>query len=188
MTWELVPESTPGPTRVKSPWWILLLLGLVTSLTGLALMIWPFFAASRILAMLVGAAFVVNGVGALLGFRGRAFALPGSILLIVCGIIALAFPDFVVTVLVSFVAVMMIAVGAIWLLISVRLRGVGARLGSLSLIIPGVILALGLAALGWPAVALSLAAVAAGLVSLFVGVTLIWGGVRLRAIRGVSRA
>lgn len=183
MTWELVPESTPNAARQKSPWWILLLVGLGVSAVGLGLLIWPFFAASRILAVLVGIAFVVNGVATLLGFRGRGFAVPAGVLLLIVGAIAIAFPDFTVTVLVSFVAITMIAVGAIWLLISVRLRSAGAPLGAMSIVVPAVIAGLGLAAMGWPEIALTLAAIAAGLVTLLIGASFIWGAWRLRRTR-----
>lgn len=187
MTWELVPESTPRAGRPSS-WGTLVLVGAVVTLIGVSLLIWPFFAASRIIAILVGAAFVANGLGTLLGFRGRGFAIPAGVLLLILGVVAMAFPDFTVTVLVSFLAFGTISVGVLWLLISLRLKSAGAQLGPLSIAIPAVIAALGLAALIWPALALTLAAIAAGVVTLLIGATLIWGGLRVRRARSQSGA
>ncbi|MGO3147978.1 MAG: DUF308 domain-containing protein [Leucobacter sp.] len=192
MTWELIPDSPqPDPSRAhspggrvprqgRSPWWILLLIGVAVGLLGAALLIWPFFAGSRILAILVGAAFIGNGIAALVGTRIRALGAPAGILLLILGIIAIAFPEFTVRMLVSFVAVMMLMVGGIWLLIAIRMR---AMIRPMFIVLPAVVVTLGVAALVWPSVALTLAALAAGAVTLLIGGSLIWGALALRRRR-----
>lgn len=186
MSWELVPDSAgpggPGGSSRsgsrRSPWWALLIVGVLIALLGAALLAWPFFAASRILAFLVGGAFVANGIAALVGVRVRGLGVPTAVLLIVVGIVAIVFPEFTVRVLVGFVGVLMIGVGAIWLLVALRLR---PAVGPLFVILPALLLALGIAGLVWPTFALTLAALAAGLVTLLIGASLVWGAFALRA-------
>lgn len=188
MSWELVPDSA-GPGRSsrggagasgsgsRSPRWLLLLVGVLVALLGASLLAWPFFAASRILAFLVGGALIANGIAALVGIRARGIGGPAAVLLIVAGAVAILFPAFTVSVLVGFVGMLMIGVGVIWLLIAIRLR---PAVGSLSVVLPAILIALGLAGLIWPAFALTLAALAAGLVTLLIGVSLVWGVLALR--------
>lgn len=194
MTWELIPESAPGAsngpsgsTSKRFPWWSLLAVGVIVALIGLGLVIWPFFAASRILAFLVGAAFMANGLAALVGTRARGVGVPAAIFLLVIGLIAVLLPDVTVRVLVSFVAMLLLGAGIIWLLFALRLRGAirtatgdSRSPGPLSIIAPSVLIALGAAAIIWPDVALSVAAVAAGGVTLLIGGSLIWGSLKLR--------
>ncbi len=185
MTWELIPEAsgpqnTPrngAPKRGGSPRWVMLLIGAIVALLGAALIVWPFFAASRIMAILVGAALIANGVAAIVGTRVRALGTPAGVLLIVLGLFALAFPEFTVRLLVSFVAFMMLMVGGIWLLISIRMRTV---IRPMFIVLPALVVALGLVALFFPAVALTVAALAAGVVTLLIGGSIIWGALALR--------
>lgn len=204
MSWELVPESEPprrnggggaggagsegregragnaSPMPVRSPRWMLAVVGMLVALLGVALLVWPFFAGSRILAFLVGAAFIGNGIAALVGSRSRGVGVPAGVLFIVLGLVAIFQPDFTVTVLVSFVAIGMLFIGGIWFLLAFRLR---AQLGAVFVIAPAILFALGLAALIWPAFALTLAALAAGIVTLLIGGSLIWVSFALRRAR-----
>ncbi|MFC5339126.1 HdeD family acid-resistance protein [Leucobacter denitrificans] len=187
MTWELIPDAsgpqnTPGngsgsPKRSASPRWVMLLIGIVVALLGAALVVWPFFAASRIVAILVGAALIANGVAAIVGTPVRALGAPAGVLLIVLGLFALAFPEFTVSMLVGFVAFLMLLFGGIWLLIAIRLR---TRIRPLFIVLPALVVALGLVALFFPAVALTVAALAAGVVTLLIGGSIVWGALALR--------
>lgn len=192
MSWELIPDppqprqSAGGPaTRRSGPWWGLFAVGAVVALLGVALLIWPFFAASRILAFLVGAALLANGLAAIVGSRARGVGVPAGVLLLLLGALALIFPEFTVSVLVSFVAVIMLIVGVLWLLVALRFK---AATGIGSLWIPGVLVALGLAALIWPAFALSIAAIATGVVMLLIGGSLIAAAFALRRATRATRA
>ncbi len=130
-----------------------------------------------LLAFLVGAAFIGNGLAAIVGTRGRALGAPAGILLIIVGLIAIIFPTFTVNVLVGFVAVIMLIIGIIWLLITIRLRAV---LSTPFILLPALVVVLGLAALIWPSFALTLAALAAGVVTLLIGGSLIAASLALR--------
>lgn len=179
MTWELIPEgSQPGrqPSR-NFPWGIPLAVGIITLLLGLSLLVWPFFAASRILAFLIGAALIGNGIATLVGSRARGLGTPAAILFIVLGVVALAFPELTVSLLVGFVAAMMLFVGTVWLAIAVRMR---QGLHWIFIALPALLIVLGVAALVWPSLALILAAFAAGLVTTLIGGSLIWAAVALR--------
>lgn len=189
MSWELVPDSAgpggQGPASRgggsrRAPRWALLIVGVLVALLGSALLAWPFFAASRILALLVGGALVANGIAALVGVRVRGLGVPTAVILIVAGVIAMVFPEFTVRVLVGFVGVLMIGVGIIWLLVALRLQPAA---GPLFVVLPAILLALGIAGLVWPTFALTLAALAAGLVTLLIGVSLVWGALALRRRR-----
>lgn len=194
MSWELVPESEPprgnsgsvggagrtasaGPLPARSPRWMLTVVGVLVALLGVALLVWPFFAASRILAFLVGAAFIGNGIAALVGSRSRGLGVPAGVLLLVLGFVAILLPDFTVTVLVSFVAIGMLFIGGTWFLFAFRLR---KQISALFVALPAIVFCLGLAALIWPSFALTIAALAAGIVTLLIGGSLIWASFALR--------
>ena len=177
MSWELVPESAPSGKRRRRPWSMLLFVGAAIVLLGLALLIWPLFAATGILAFLVGAAFIGNGLAAIIGTGGSPLGAPMGIVLIILGLIAVIFPSFTVNVLVGFVAVVMLIIGVIWLLIAIRLRAV---LSTPFILLPALVVALGLAAFIWPSFALTLAAIAAGIVTLLIGGSLIAASLAVR--------
>ncbi|GAA1316945.1 HdeD family acid-resistance protein [Leucobacter albus] len=178
MSWELIPDGgTPGGPRRRFPWGVPLAVGIVTVVIGLSLLIWPFFAASRILALLIGVAFIGNGIAAIVGSRARGLATPAAILFIVLGVIAIAFPELTVSVLVGFVAATMLFVGVVWLAIAIRMR---AAMHWAFVALPAVLVALGLVAFVWPSLALVIAAFVAGLVTTLVGGSLIWAAVALR--------
>ncbi|WP_042544117.1 DUF308 domain-containing protein [Leucobacter komagatae] len=179
MSWELIPggqEPGRGPAR-RFPWGVPLALGVVTALLGLTLLIWPFFAGSRILAFLIGAALIGNGLAAIVGSRGRGFSTPAAVLFIVLGVVAIAFPELTVSLLVGFVAATMLFIGVLWLAIAVRMR---QGIHWIFVALPAVLIVLGVAALLWPSLALILAAFAAGLLTTLIGGSLIWAAVSLR--------
>src|SRR5690606_19408695 len=100
-----------------------------------------------------------------------------GILLLIIGLLAIAFPNFTVVVLVSFVALVMLSIGVLWLLIAIPMRN---SVGPMFIIPPALLVVLGIAAFIWPEVALVLAAVAAGVVTLLIGGSLVWASFALR--------
>lgn len=179
MSWELVPDgSQPGgqPPR-RFPWGVPLTLGIVSVALGLTLLVWPFFAGSRILAFLIGAALIGNGLAAVVGARGRGFSMPAGVLFIVLGVLAIAFPELTVSLLVGFVAATMLFVGTIWLAIAIRMR---QGIHWVFVALPALLITLGIVALIWPSLALIIAAFAAGLVTTLIGGSLIWAALALR--------
>lgn len=182
MSWELIPDGQqPGGNPMRRfPWGVPLAIGIITVITGLSLLIWPFFAASRILALLIGIALIGNGIAALVGTRARGVGVPAAVLFVVLGVIALAFPELTVSVLVGFIAAGMLFIGVIWLAISLRLR---PAIHWLFIALPALLIALGVVAIIWPSLALVIAAFAAGVVTTLVGGSLIWAAFALRRPR-----
>lgn len=194
MSWELLPDA-PEPERSPfgrsagenaysrvnrgsgAPRWVLLAVGVLVALVGVALLIWPFFAGSQILAFLVGVALIGNGLAAFVGSRARGIGVPTGVLLLVLGAIAMIFPKFTASLLVSFVAVMMLMFGGIWLLIALGVRN---SVGWPFVVAPAVIVVLGIVALTWPAAALTIAALAIGALTLLIGISLVWAALALR--------
>ncbi|KAM9863022.1 hypothetical protein ACI1US_01024 [Leucobacter sp. BZR 635] len=179
MSWELIPDgSQPGGRMPRRfPWGVPLTVGVVTLLVGLSLLVWPFFAASRILALLIGAAFIGGGLATIVGSRARGFGTPAGVLFIVLGVIAIAFPELTVSMLVGFVAATMLLIGTVWLAIAVRMR---EAIHWVFVAIPAALIALGIVALIWPSLALIVAAFVAGLLTTLVGGSLIWAALALR--------
>ncbi|KUF08349.1 DUF308 domain-containing protein [Leucobacter sp. G161] len=179
MSWELIPEGSQPGGRVprRFPWGVPLVLGIVTVLIGLSLLVWPFFAASRILALLIGAALIGNGLATLVGSRARGFGMPAAVLFIVLGVIAIAAPELTVSLLVGFVAATMLFIGTVWLAIAIRMR---QAIHWIFIAIPAAIIALGVVALIWPSLALIVAAFVAGLVTTLIGGSLVWAALALR--------
>lgn len=176
MTWELVPETRQ--TQRKFPSWIVHAVGVVVILVGIGLLLWPFTAASWILAALFGAALAANGLALLVGTKPSGGSAVAGLMLIAAGVLAVVFVEFTVAALVAFVAVGLIAVGALWVALGSRFAA-----NRPLLILPGVIaLAGGIAALIWPSAALTLAALAAGIITILLGVFIVWGATRLRRV------
>lgn len=149
-------------------------IGAIVGVIGVGLVVWPFFSASWILVVLFASALIANG--AVLLARGRSI---GGILLVVAGVIALAFTGATARALVSFAGFGLIAFGALWFAVGLRFARHRPSIG----IVPGaVLLAGGILALLWPGVALSIAAVVAGLVLIAVGAAIIWGATRPRRV------
>lgn len=158
----------------RVPWWIGLITGVLVALCGLALLIWPAFAAVSLLAAFIGAALIVSGIAACV--RATPLSVVWGIIVILLGIVALAFPDFTANVLVSFGGVFLVLIG-------IGLSAVGARLGA-GFVIPGVLLIVGgVVAFIWPTVALAFIACVCGVALLVAGVLTSVRAVRLRKTR-----
>lgn len=177
MTWEVVPEQADSPRRF--PWWIPMIVGIIVMLAALGLLLWPFVAASWVLVVLFGAALMANGLALLVRQRSSGATVGAGVVLLVAGLLAIVFSEFTVGVLVTFVGVSVILVGALWLTIGVR---AGAGFAGL---LPAILIMLaGLVALVWPEVALMFVAVIGGLIMLVLGSTMIWTALALRRALG----
>ncbi|WP_125099689.1 HdeD family acid-resistance protein [Leucobacter chromiireducens] len=164
----------------RAPWWTLLLVGLFVVLAGVGLLVWPFVAASGMLAVIFGVALLANGLAMLV----RAGASAGTRVLgsvfVLAGILAMVFSAVTGKALVVLVGSALIVVGVSWLILSLRV----ARGGSGFLLVPGILAILGgVFALIWPATALSIVAFLAGIAMVFFGLSLCWGAMRLRGAR-----
>ncbi|WP_336661947.1 DUF308 domain-containing protein [Leucobacter sp. USHLN154] len=167
-------SSGPGSARRASPKGTVIAIGAIVALIGLGLVVWPFFSASWILVVLFGSALIANG--AVLLARGGTI---GGILLIVAGVVAMAFTGATARALVSFAGFGMIAFGALWLAVGMKFARSRPSIG----IVPGAVLVVGgVLALIWPGVALSIAAVVGGIVLTAVGVAVIWGASKPRRV------
>lgn len=178
MTWEIVPNrSEGGPKANAGLWWLLMAVGLLVSLVGLALLVWPFTAASWLLVVLLGSALIANGLGLLVRARFSGAAFFAGALLILFGVLAIVFSDITISALVTFAGVASVSLGLLWTVVNVSLGA--AR--SWPLMLPPVLLIVaGVVALVWPGVALVFVAVVAGLLTLLVGATLIWSSLAMR--------
>ena len=179
------PVIVAGGRPRRSPRWIVTAVGVLVMAAGIGLLVWPFIAAGWILAILFGSALIANGLALMVRSRSRGFGVAGGALLLIAGLVAIAFPQFTANALVTFVGVGFIATGAIWILIGSRLGGAGAPVA----LAPGVLLVVGGAiALIWPSIALGIVAVLGGLCMLLIGAALIAGSRSLgRAGRGGRR-
>lgn len=164
----------------RAPWWALLVVGIFVTLAGIGLLVWPFVAASGMLAVIFGVALVANGLAMIV--RGNASVgtrVVGSIF-ILAGILAMVFSSLTGKAFVVFVGAALIVVGVSWLVLSLRM----ARGGSGFLLVPGILAILGgVFALIWPATALGIVAFCAGIAMVLFGVSLCWGAVRMRGAR-----
>lgn len=166
----IIPASGAAPRPSRG--WVMPVVGIAFVMIGIGMLLWPFGAASWILSLLVGLAFVTSGAGSLLSDQ------PGStglgILMIVAGVLAITFSAFTAQILVALLGILTIALGVILFLLGASFRTIG-------LVVAGVILAaLGTVALLWQEVALAVFAVALGLVALALGVWLIALSLRVR--------
>ncbi|WP_017794142.1 DUF308 domain-containing protein [Leucobacter salsicius] len=178
------PQSAGAgiPRRPSGVWGFVA--GGVMIAAGLGLIVWPIFAATWLLGVLVGAALLVNGIG--LMTRGGV-GLIGGALLGLLGVLAFLMPDAIATAIVTFAGVGFIALGAIWIAFASRFiaaaaaRAGGRGLGKVTALLPGALLAAGgVVALIWPDLALAVVAVIGGLCLIALGVFVVWLTRKLR--------
>lgn len=175
MTYPLEPVSSMSTRRF--PWWIPFVVGVLVAAAGVGLLIWPFVAATWILVILFGSALIANGLALLVRLRSSASTTVGGVLLILAGIFAIVFSEFTVSALVTFVGVALIFVGALWLVIGIRLTE-----GASPLVLLPAILTLvgGIVTLVWPNFAIKVVAVVCGLFTVLLAASIIWTAVKLR--------
>ncbi|UOQ58665.1 DUF308 domain-containing protein [Leucobacter allii] len=179
-----VPFTAASARRRSAPWWALTAVGALVALSGIALLVWPFVAASSLLALLFGAALMLTGLALVVRGGASGPAVIGGVLLGLAGLAAMAFPALTTGAIVAFAGVSLIGAGAIWIAVAARL------VGSLRAVVPGAVLLLGgVVALIWPQIALSIVAVVAGLVIVLIGASIVWAAQRLRraAAGGAAR-
>ncbi|WP_025132901.1 HdeD family acid-resistance protein [Leucobacter sp. PH1c] len=164
----------------RAPWWILLIVGIVVVLAAIGLIVWPFIAASGMLAIIFGVALTANGLAMLVRSGPGAGSRVLGAVCILAGVLAVVFSEFTGRALVVLVGSALLVIGVSWLVLSARL-GAG-RSGFV--LVPGILAVLGgVFALIWPATALSIVAFCAGLLMLVFGASLIWGALGMRHTR-----
>lgn len=167
-------QSGSGRPSRRFPWWTPLTIGVITILVGVGLLVWPFFAATWLLAVLFGTLLVANGVALLVSAGGAATV--GGLLLIVLGVLAVVFPEVTVSAFVSFFGVVLLVLGVLGLAIAARL--------SVLATVPAIFAILaGIAAIVWPQFALTVIAVACGVIAVLVGAWIISLALKLRRVR-----
>lgn len=165
--------------KLPFPWLILFALGTILVLIGIGLLIWPFVAVSWALVVLFGATLVAGGLAAVTRRPATFASVLGGLVLLAAGVLSMVFAELTAGALITFVGVMLIVMGAFWLVIMLSLAA-----KSIVAAVPGVLLVLaGIVGLVWPQVALVLAAVVGGVCALALGSTMIWGALRLRRVR-----
>lgn len=175
MTWEIVSGDEGGAPTRRFPWWIPLSVGVVVLLAGCGLLLWPFFTASWLLAVLIGAALIANGLALLVRRRSSPATVVAGVALIAAGVLAMVFSGFTADVIVTLFGSAVMLVGALWLAVGLRAGGGTAMLA------PAILIMLaGLVALIWPGVALAFVAVIGGLVMLLLGASLVGTALALR--------
>ncbi len=176
-----VPYSSVSTRR--SPWWIVLVVGILVTAASLGLLVWPFVAASWVLVILFGSALIANGLAILVRVRPSVASTVGGSLLVLAGVLSIVFSEFTATALVTFVGVALIVLGASWIAVAIRL-GIGSHLLAL---LPGAgLLVAGIVALVWPGIALGIVAVVVGFCMLLLGVSTIGFALRLRKLSVTS--
>ncbi|MCW2287892.1 DUF308 domain-containing protein [Leucobacter luti] len=176
---------TEQPIRIVSdsrrfPWWVVLVVGIVVIVAGIGLVVWPFVAASQMLAVFFGLALIANGLAMLVRGGPNATSRVLGVVFIIAGVLAMIFAAFTVQALVVLVGAALLVLGVSWIVVGMR---IGAGRGGF-IMVPGVLAVLGgIFALIWPAAALSIVAFCAGIAMLLFGASLIWGATRLRSTR-----
>ncbi|MGK0720875.1 DUF308 domain-containing protein [Leucobacter sp. W1478] len=175
MTYPLEPMTNVS-TR-SFPWWIPLVVGAIVTAAGVGLLVWPFVAATWILVILFGSALIANGLALLVRLRPSGSTTAAGLLLILAGILAIVFSEFTVSALVTFVGVTLIFVGALWLVIGIRLTDGRSML----VLLPAVLTLIGgVVTLVWPDFAIKVVAVICGIFTVMLGASIIWTAWRLR--------
>ena len=160
-------------------WRSLLLTGVLVIAAGVGLVIWPFFAATWLLAVFIGAALIANGLAVIARGGGASPAVFGGLILIAAGVLAVAFPELTATAVITFAGIGFIGIGVLWIGVAAAFPG-GRRA---AVLIPGILLLVGgVLALAQPAIALGIVAVVGGIVTLAIGGLIIWTALRIKRI------
>lgn len=173
MTEEMAGTDSPASVTVAleaTPWWLVLLGGIVALIFGVVLVIWP-EATLMLLVTLLGIYWLVAGALAIIGAfsapKGRGWKIFSGLLSILAGVVVIAYPYYsailLPTLLTLFVGVLGVVIGFVTLYQAFRGAGWGTGvLGIVSIIIGLLILANPL--------------VSAGLLILLVAIVAIIGG------------
>ncbi|MFV0433521.1 MAG: DUF308 domain-containing protein [Leucobacter sp.] len=176
MSQQPVPYS--GASAPRSPLPTLIVTAILLIAVGVGFLVWPFFAATWMLAILVGSAFITTGLAMLTRAAASPAALIGGLLLLAVGVLAILFSEFTVTVLVTFVGFGLVMFGVLWTAI-----GASFARRSPAAVVPGIVMLVGgVLALIWPNVALIVAAVVCGICMILLGGLLVWAATRMRRV------
>jgi uncharacterized membrane protein HdeD (DUF308 family) len=155
-----VTDSDMGYGVISTPWWVVLLEGIVAIITGLFLLYQP-VATTILLIQILGifwlAAGIISVIGALVFSENRWWKLLSGILSIIAGIVILMYPVYspfiVLKLLVIFIGAWAIITGAVRIASSFRGEGWGIGILGVLTIILGLLLLTntlaGIAVLPW---------------------------------------
>lgn len=176
----LWPEERAGVERASSRWWAFLALGVVSAVVGLILML-DLFAAVTTLALLVALGLIVTGVGEVVsaGRYDSKLGLVAGAVLIVGGVLAVAWPGITLWVLAVVVGVDLIVAGAARIAGALALRAEG---WGWLLFGGGVSVVAGILALAWPGATVLVLGLLLGLRMLLFGVSEIMFGLSLHHV------
>lgn len=159
------PGTGPPPSvRVyRFPWWILLIIGLVSIAASVGLVAFP-WAPVNLLSIIIGVGFIASGLSTLALQRGSG-AIIGGILLAAVGVLSIVFSDALSDIIVNLLGFGLVFAGALWLLLAIRSGG------SALLLMPALLtLGAGVVTLIWPTFALTIVAIVIGLMLFATGV------------------
>lgn len=172
------PDTVYRVTSRRYPWWILLIAGLIVCGVGVALISWP-AAPVWLLVILFGAGLIANGIALLTRGSPSAGSVLLGILLILVGVLSILFIGFTADVFVTFVGVVLVTLGAVWIIAGSRFAG-----GAGIIVAPAVVLLItGIVTLVWPDAVLTVIAIVSGVLMLLLGIALIIGAFRVRRLR-----
>lgn len=173
--------ADPVASAAAAKWWLFLLMGIAAVVIGV-LLLFDLVAAVETLALLVAFGLIVTGVGELVG-SGRyrnAFTVAAGVLLIVSGILAVAWPDITLWALAVVTAFGLLLSGGFRLAAALMDRpdGWGWLLaGGLLSVVAGVF------ALAWPDATILVLAILLGIRMVMYGAVEIWFALGLRQLR-----
>ncbi len=143
----VVTDSDMGYGAINTPWWVVLLEGIVAIITGLFLLYQP-VATTILLIQILGIFWLAGGIisiiGALIFPENRWWKLLSGILSIIAGIVILMYPVvspfIVLTLFVIFIGAWAIVTGAVRLISAFRGEGWGTGILGIITIILGLLL------------------------------------------------
>lgn len=168
------------------PWWVRLIIGLVIAALGLWLVVRP-LSSTNLLVVVIGLAFLLNGIGQLLQSRATPLSIISAIVLIFAGVVIFVFRGFTTSILAVIVAIAPIVIGITRIVDAIRADSEERASG---FILAAAAILAGIIALAWPDLTLLVAAVAFGGWTLLLGLQFAWSAIvsRLRGSADDSSA
>ncbi len=166
------------------PWWVRLIIGLVIAALGLWLVVRP-LSSTNLLVVVIGLAFLLNGIGQLLQPGATRLSIISAIVLIFAGIAIFVFRGFTTSILAVIVALAPIVIGITRIVDAIRADSEERASG---FILAAAAILAGISALAWPDLTLLVAAVAFGGWTLLLGLQFAWSAIvsRLHGSAGGS--
>jgi uncharacterized membrane protein HdeD (DUF308 family) len=166
-----------------SRWWALAVLGVVTTVVGI-IVLFNTQATEMVLAILIAIGLLISGIADLATFRRwpRPWVpVVWGLVSIVAGLVAVAWPDITLTVLVVIVAIALIVRGLVAVLATIADR---PPIWGFWVVFGLVEIALGVAALAWPDATLVVISVIIGINLIIAGLIELSAAFRLKALAG----